>query len=194
MSRNSRKTLTLLAVPALIVGSAAAFAQTAAPQNPTVAFERQAPELAGEGRLVPAQFFGREGRRGGRRGGHGGLTRAMFAEADANDDGSLTQAEVDDYLAAQLTRADTDGDGAVALEEFQTIFNERMRPRMVDAFQRLDDDGDGQIAPEELSGRFGDIVQRLDRNGDDALSPDDRRRRGEGRRGRGEGRDRGDRG
>ena len=177
MSSHSRQFLSLLVAPALALGATAATAQTLAPTVP--APERVAP-LATD--ATPAQFRGE--RRDGR--GGGGLLRDAFANADADGNGALTQAEIDQYLATQLTETDANGDGAVALDEFETFYTQRTRDRMVDAFQRLDDDGNGQITSAELSDRFGTVVQRFDRNGDGALSPEDRRGRGErGRRDRG---------
>ena len=192
MSKHSRQALTLLIISALGVSTAVSIAQTADPDAasdaPAVEVPADGATLTDEAIVRPAHFGGRGF---GRRGGRGGAAMQFFAEADADNDGSLTQAEVDQFLADQLTNADTNGDGSVGLDEFQVIYMERTRPQMVDAFQTLDDDGDGTVTSEELSNRFGTIVQRLDRNGDDALSAEDRGRRGDrdGRRGR----DRGDR-
>jgi hypothetical protein len=90
---------------------------------------------APEPRVVPAQFReGRDGRRGGhdhgRRGGRGALLgafgpadgQALFAAVDGDGDGSVTQAEIDAYLAAQVQGADADGDGDLALEEFAPFY------------------------------------------------------------------------
>ena len=190
MSKSSRFTLSLLAASAVGVGTIAAVAQTVLPEAPAAAVERAAPGATdADARVVPAQFFGGKRGRGGR--GMRGAMMGAFQDADADGNGSLTQVEIDQFLAAQLADADADTNGSVNLDEFQTIYLERTRPNMVDAFQRLDEDGDGQITSAELSDRFGTIVQRMDRNGDDALSMEDRGRRGDrdGRRGR----DRGDR-
>ena len=191
MSTNSRFTLSLLAASAVGVGTIAAVAQTVLPDAPTTAVERAVPNATdADARIVPAQFLGGKGSRGGR--GMRGAMMGAFQDADADGNGALTQAEIDQFLATQLTNADADANGSVSLNEFQTIYAERTRPNMVDAFQRLDDDGDGQITSAELSDRFGTIVRRMDRNGDDALSMEDRGRRGD--RGGRRGRDRGDRG
>lgn len=128
----------------------------------------------------PAQF--RDGRRGGRGAllgtfGPGGA-RDLFEAADENGDGALTQAEIDAFLgaqASQVSQAAADGDGDLTLDEFAPVYFERVRPRMVDAFQALDADGSGVVTAEELDDRFGDIVARLDRDGDDALTLRDRR-------------------
>ena len=147
-----------------------------------------APTLPGAGaeaaeRTVPAEFRGarddHRGRHGGR-GERGALLgafgpaggEALFAAADADGDGSLTQVEVDAYLASRVEGAD----GALGLEEFAPLYFEQVRPRMVDAFQALDADGSGEVTAEELDDRFGGAVARLDRDGDDVLTLQDGRR------------------
>lgn len=172
MPINPRRLALLVAAP-LITATTFALAQTApAPEAPV------GPPAV---RSTPAQFHGRHGGPdGGPGGGFGGrdLMRGLFGEIDADGDGSVTQAEIDAFRTAQLSAADANGDGRLALDEFATVYFERIRPQMVDAFQAFDDDGDGAITAAELEDRFGDVVSRLDRNGDGALSPDDRGRRG----------------
>ena len=127
--------------------------------------------------------FGRGGRhdrgdRGGRHGGRrdgGGMLRGLQA-FDANSDGAITQAEIDQFRQGQITRFDADGNGTLSVEEYQALWLEQMRERMVDAFQEHDDDGNGQVTAEEFNERYAGLVERLDRNGDGQLSPDDRRR------------------
>ena len=177
----NRKTLTLLALPLAAI-AVAATAQTAAtpPAGTQAPVAQAAPDQP-----VPAQFFGGRGGRDGHgpRGGHGmmgrggpggGMMLQLFEEVDADGDGAVTQAEIDAYRTAQVGGADADGDGSLALEEFQTLWLERMRPRMVDAFQNLDEDGDGQITEAELDSRVDRMVARLDRDGDGALTLQDR--------------------
>ncbi len=105
----------------------------------------------------------------GRRGG-GEMFRNIFDAVDANDDGAVTQEEVDAFRAAKLAEADASGDGALSIEEFDTLYREFTRFRMVDAFQELDADGDGVIGTEEIDGRLGRIVERMDRDGDGTLT------------------------
>ncbi|WP_158448492.1 hypothetical protein [Jannaschia rubra] len=124
---------------------------------------------------------GDRGHRGGRQAGrHGGsgMFAAVFADIDADGNGSVTQAEIDAYRAMKVGEADASGDGALSIEEFDTLYREFTRSRMVDAFQNLDADGDGVITDGEMDARFGDIVKRVDRDDDGALTPRDRGRRG----------------
>lgn len=111
---------------------------------------------------------------------HGGRDHGMqmLQRFDTNGDRRLTQGEIDQFRAGQIERADTNGDGNLSLEEYQNLWLEAMRERMVDDFQRHDDDGDGQVTPEEFNERFVGLVERFDRNGDGVLDREDRGWRG----------------
>ncbi len=123
--------------------------------------------------------------------GHGGQHRAQKADRlvermafwDENSDGEVTQAEVDAVRAARLTAFDADGDGVLSLAEYEALWLDAMRERMVDRFQQHDDDGSGTVTIEEFNEDYARMVARMDRNGDGVLSADDAGRRGEGRRG-----------
>jgi Ca2+-binding EF-hand superfamily protein len=127
---------------------------------------------------------------GGGHGGPGGWSggapgERLFEAFDVNQDGTLTQAEVDQARQAQLAEFDADGNGSLDLEEYQALWLDAMRERMVDQFQAHDDDGDGAVTVEEFTERFDRMVRRLDRNGDGVIDENDRRRprRDGGRRG-----------
>lgn len=183
-------------------GAVVATAQSndAATEAPAATATEVAPEAAPEqgpaerdGRGFLARMRGGDdhrGEHGERRGGrdghramHGGhgmrggmMMQQILTEADTDGDGALTQAEIDAYRSAQVSAADASGDGNLEIEEFATLYNQFMRPHMVDAFQELDADGDGAITAEELNTRVDGLVDRLDRDGDGAISPADRRR------------------
>lgn len=133
--------------------------------------------------LHRAGYSERRGHKGARRaGGERAMMRTMFRDADTDNDNALTQGEIDTYIASTLEVTDADGDGRVTLDEFQVTFEDMTRNRMVDAFQRLDEDGSGTITAEELNDRFGNVVARMDRNEDGVVSHADRRgKRGERR-------------
>ncbi len=134
----------------------------------------------GGGRHMDGQMgrFGGEygGRHGARYGGQGMMS--MFDSFDGNGDGSLTQAEIDQARAARLAGFDTDGDGSLSLKEYEALWSDAMRERMVDRFQNLDADGDGTVTKAEFTEPFAGKVQFMDRNGDGVLSRDDMGRRG----------------
>ena len=121
----------------------------------------------------------------GHHGGHwGGGARAMLMEQfDANQDGSLTRAEIDESVRARMAAADSDGDGQLDLEEFQPLLVEIMRPKIVDGFQFLDADGSAAISLEELERPVERIISRLDRDDDGTVTEEEmqKRHRGWGR-------------
>ena len=118
------------------------------------------------------------GRHHGGGGHHGAPGERLFEAFDANQDGTLTQAEVDQARQAKLAEFDADGDGSLDLEEYQALWLDAMRERMVDQFQAHDDDGDGMVTAEEFGERFSRIVSRLDDDGDGEVTMDELRERG----------------
>jgi hypothetical protein len=106
---------------------------------------------------------------------HGWHGRTLFERYDGNDDSKLTQDEVDAALARELGRFDADGDGMLALAEYEPLWLERMREEMVDRFQALDRDGDAKVTREEYTERTVRLVERLDANGDGELTSEELR-------------------
>jgi Ca2+-binding EF-hand superfamily protein len=100
----------------------------------------------------------------------------MIEQFDVNQDGTITQVEIDQVRRDRLAAYDQNNDGSLTLEEYQALWLDAMRERMVDRFQDLDDEGDAIVTVEEFVEPFGSMVGRLDRNGDGALSRDDMRR------------------
>jgi Ca2+-binding EF-hand superfamily protein len=99
-----------------------------------------------------------------------------FAERyDANDDGKISQEEINTNRTEWHKKFDTDGNGTLSLKEFEALWLEAKRQRMVRAFQRLDEDGDAAMTLEEYLEPLSDAVERWDRNGDGVLSREDRR-------------------
>jgi Ca2+-binding EF-hand superfamily protein len=116
------------------------------------------------------------GRGGGyHHGGWGGGER-LFEQFDANQDGLITQAEIDQVQSSRLAEFDQNDDGSLTLEEYQAMWLDAMRERMVDRFQAHDDDGDAVVTVEEFVDSYSSIVRRLDRNEDGQLTRDDLRR------------------
>lgn len=114
-----------------------------------------------------------------------GAMHEMFLGFDANEDGKLTQEEIDQGRADQLRKFDKDGDGALSLTEYEALWLDVMRESMVDRFQEHDADGDGKVTTQEFGKRFANMVKFMDANGDGVLDETDMmRRHGEGERGR----------
>jgi hypothetical protein len=140
---------------------------------------------------APSFSAANEDRKGkGKRGGHHmGQMIDQIALWDGNGDGQVTQDEINAFRAARLAEFDTNADGTLSLEEYEALWADAMRERMVDMFQRHDDDGDGIVTATEFAERYENTVARLDRNDDGVLSKDDLRgkrgQRGEGRHGGG---------
>jgi Ca2+-binding EF-hand superfamily protein len=135
---------------------------------------------------------------GGERGFGGGHGRMMMMEQfteryDANKDGKISQEEIDTNRTATLERNDADKDGSLTMAEFEKVWMEANRQRMVREFQRFDSDGDSKVTLDEYRKPLSDMVARADHNGDGVLSQDDRgqrdgmRRMHRGQRGQGQG-------
>ena len=110
----------------------------------------------------------------------------MFDSVDADGDGKLSQAEIDQARDALHATHDANGDGRLGLEEFAGLWQETTRPLTVRAFQLLDTDGDAVVTREEYDRPLARVVERFDRNGDGALSMSDRWRGKHGGRGHGD--------
>ena len=119
------------------------------------------------------------GFRGHGKGGH--MAMRLLERYDANGDGKVSQEEIDRGRGERLASFDGDQDGKLSLAEFEALWLDAMRERMVDSFQGFDDDGDGLVTGEEYGKPFQRMVERMDRNGDGLLGFDDRGRRHEGR-------------
>jgi EF-hand domain pair/EF hand len=112
------------------------------------------------------------------RGGPAAIT--MIEGFDTNDDGKVTQAEIDAARKDRLTRFDRDGNGALNLDEYAALWADAMRRSMVRQFQANDRDGDASVTVEEFTVRYENAVRDLDRDGDGELTSDELRRRGRG--------------
>ncbi len=106
---------------------------------------------------------------GGKRGMGGTQGAALFERFDADGDDRVTRAEVSAFQDNLMSNHDADGNASINLQEFQAIWLEHMRPRMVDGFQRLDDDGDGEITKAELDTKLNRMLRWMDRNDDGAI-------------------------
>jgi len=112
---------------------------------------------------------------------HGGM-HDMLLSFDANEDGKLSQEEIDQGRASQLKKFDKNGDGTLSLGEYEALWLDVMRERMVDRFQGHDADGDGKVTSEEFGERFAGMVKFMDSNGDGVLDETDMRARHGGER------------
>lgn len=115
---------------------------------------------------------------GGKMGRGRGMDRVLglLELYDMDGDDRVTQDEIDKVRADRLAEFDSDGNGVLSLQEYEALWLDAMRERMVDRFQSHDDDGDGQVTVEEFSKRTARLVMRRDRNEDGAIGLEDARR------------------
>ena len=93
-----------------------------------------------------------------------------FEAMDQNKDGKVTQAEIFSSRKDEFAAADTNGDGALSVEEMAAR-HEKIRARMAERrLQFMDTDGDGAVSAEEFARARHPIMMRLDRDGDGAFS------------------------
>lgn len=138
------------------------------PMGGGFAGHRGGPDRGGPGRVGPdgGPFSGMMGPM---------VIKRVFELADTDEDGKLTQEEIDAARTKRFESHDTDNDGKLTLSEFEALFAEMTEPMTVRAFQFLDPDGDAVITKAEFEKPGAKLVERFDRNGDGVLSPDDRR-------------------
>jgi Ca2+-binding EF-hand superfamily protein len=99
---------------------------------------------------------------------------AVFAELDANADGSVS-AEEFAAGANMFARADTNGDGLLTAEEIAASVGERAAQRAERMIARLDTNGDGSLSEDEIKSRrdLARMFERLDANDDGMVSAEE---------------------
>jgi hypothetical protein len=130
--------------------------------------------LAGTAAVTVASSaaFGQPFGPGAHRGGPMAVERVLET-FDRTGEGRVGQADIDAVRAERHAAFDVDGSGSLALDEYQALWLDAMRERMVRAFQRLDVDGDGQVTPAEFQRPFERSVARLDVDGDGVVTQAD---------------------
>jgi len=116
---------------------------------------------------------GHYGKRHGMRHGGGRHMFGMLESFDTNDDGKLSQEEIDQTRGERFGKFDADSDQSLTLGEYEQLWLDAMRERMVDRFQDLDADGDGKVTAEEFQQPFAKVVRRMDRNDDGVIDRGD---------------------
>ena len=135
--------------------------------------------LGGLAGLARADMQGGPGGRCGMGHGFGMMGRGMMGQQfmeryDANKDGKITQAEIDQNRQQWLAEFDTNKDGTLSLDEFKMLWLKAHNEMMVREFQFLDRDGNGQVTIEEYKDPMASIVADRDENNDGSLGRDDR--------------------
>lgn len=119
-----------------------------------------------------------------RRGGKGPKGHMFVGLFDSDGDGKVTHEEFDTKRGELFALADVNGSGSFTQETFGALWIGLNEARLVDMFQRADADGDLSVTPEEHSTRLNKMIERADSNGDGVITKADFRR-GKNRSGKG---------
>jgi hypothetical protein len=101
--------------------------------------------------------------------GKGRHMMEMFERFDTNSDGRVTKDEIEITRQAMFGGADGNNDSMLTLDEFEGLWLDHLRPRMVDKFQKLDNDGDGQVTETEFAKPMDRVAGWLDKNDDGVI-------------------------
>lgn len=103
-----------------------------------------------------------------------------FEELDTDNDGQVTQAEMEAQGAARFAKVDADGDGFLSAAELDIAAQERAKKRAAHMIERMDTDGDGQLSLEEMgkgrdgiSKRGAKMFERMDADNSGGLSKEE---------------------
>jgi Ca2+-binding EF-hand superfamily protein len=113
------------------------------------------------------------GRRRGSRGFSGGRGRGSFChEADLNNDGQVTRAELDKYVAQEFATA---GKGAheITFDQYYAYEEARSRDTYARVFERLNTTRDGKLTLQEYAAPDEKLFARLDKNNDGVVTADE---------------------
>lgn len=119
----------------------------------------------------------------GQMGSRTNMHEKIFEKFDSNKDGTITKAEIDAVRKSEIAKNDANKDGKLSLNEFETLWTGLMRERMVDHFQRLDNDGDAVLSEDEIAKPLDRMLSHMDRNNDGSLDKNELQRKGRGHHG-----------
>ncbi len=98
----------------------------------------------------------------------------IFERFDENEDGLLTEDEVDDKLWNKIAKADANDDGVVSVDELKEMHEPQvivcLAPVLDRVFSQLDEDGDGLLTDAEVGGGVWALISKADANQDGAIS------------------------
>jgi Ca2+-binding EF-hand superfamily protein len=107
------------------------------------------------------------------RGGHGGPGGMFLGMFDTDADGKVSREEFDTRRAALFALADADQSGSFNLQDFGPLWLAINENRVVDMFQRADADGSLGITAEEQKKQQDSMLERADRNNDGVITKAD---------------------
>jgi len=98
---------------------------------------------------------------------------SRFQEADKNNDGYLTQAEVGAQRWEHLKIADVNNDNKVSREELKQAFEGAGRHEHGDRFKKADSNNDGYLTQAEVGAQRWERIKVADANNDGKVSKDE---------------------
>ncbi|MGI9367533.1 MAG: EF-hand domain-containing protein [Ruegeria sp.] len=95
-----------------------------------------------------------------------------FQELDADGNGEVSKAELEEHRNNRTAGADANGDGKISLEEMQAAAQKQAADRVAKMFERHDANKDGFISDDELPKprNAGKMFDRIDADGNGAIS------------------------
>lgn len=153
-----KKTLTVLALGAMLAGSVSTLAKAEAMDGPSPRpmLNFDAIDADKDGKITTAEFEA--------------FKTAEFAKADTNADGQVSAEELaakqiaeitaraPDMAAKMIARMDDNADGQLSAEEMA------QGPKAPTMFDRMDTDGDGAVSKAEAEGMQNDMQGRFGRH------------------------------
>ncbi|WP_342643142.1 hypothetical protein [Rhodoligotrophos ferricapiens] len=105
----------------------------------------------------------------------GGFVASLFQRYDPDDTGRINITDMMTIRGDELKKFDKNGDGQLDLQEYEALWLDRHRVRMVRAFQHFDRDGNAQVTTDEYNRPIERLAKRLDRDKDGVIERKDRR-------------------
>lgn len=132
--------------------------------------------------------------------GRGGpREKPAFAALDADGNGAITLAELENARSARFAAMDTDGNGAISATELAAAQEAELADRVAMMIERMDENDDGELQADEMKprGRGFDaehMFDQMDEDEDGAISQEEYDAAREARGGHRGGKDHGGRG
>jgi Ca2+-binding EF-hand superfamily protein len=97
-------------------------------------------------------------------GQHGHQNQMSFETLDTDGNGEITRDEMMQRRTARMMEADADADGKLTVAELEEAMRKRAEARVAEMMKTYDADGDGVLVVEELSQspRSGRMFERID--------------------------------
>jgi Ca2+-binding EF-hand superfamily protein len=104
--------------------------------------------------------------------------RSIVLAYDANNDGTVTRAELEQGLRAEFAKADANRKGCLDAEEARAVNQERWQKDQSTYSPLVDFKGDGCIDFSEFAAQPRSLFEQMDANGDGKVTPEELQPRG----------------